>query len=101
MDMMKSAYKRASYNETFLENEDKLGEDFDWSDKALDDLQFEDYFSDEDEMLNNFTGHTPMYHDVQNTPGGKFHMNMFYYNTELDMTEYQENILKPGTYKSK
>lgn len=96
MDMYKHAYKRVSYNETLLENEDKLGEDFDWSEKALDDLQYEDFYSDEDEMLNNFTGHTPHFHDISQPAGGKVHANLFYYNNWIDMNDYQERTLQVG-----
>ena len=96
MDNVKNAYKRVSYNETLMENEDKLGPDFEWTPQAIDDLQYEDYYSDEDEMINNFTGHSPMYHDISNSPGAKAHINWFYYNTMVDLTEYQEKFGHPG-----
>jgi len=98
MDMFKHAHKRVSYNETLLENEDKLGEDFDWSDEALDNLQYEDIYTDEDEMLNNFSGHSPMLHDINQTSGGKEHINLFYYNNWIDMNDYQERTGQVGKF---
>jgi len=56
-------------------------------------LQYQDYFSEEDEILNNFNSHYPWGDDIQNSPHGKEHINLFDYDIHIDMTEYNERYL--------